>query len=335
MVYIGLEPAYQRWCGQLAQKARRFSDLILPNLRVQYDSRWPAILYGNSLELAVYGLDDVLRDVYYTAAVWQVIRDRVPEDRACVEVYMMKRLCKFGCGAGLVHRDLLFLEEKVDLLVRPRSRLAKGPTAAMWPKTSELACTAEQMVEQAEEAPEKPIRWEGDHLNLMKQCVAMAQEWRGRVPPGESLSLDFGDFEERSQTAVNMAIGYMTLHEDSQMAVAWINHRYGHSCAALRAATLSDPRLLTECGRQVLCCLADFAVEPNWLTLAFGPKPPPSLPRERILVRNSEPWARASGVAICSKERPPPVPTWHMVPVPETPVVAPQPRLRLPAPPPA
>ena len=52
-----------------------------------------------------------------------------------------------------------------------------------------------------------------------------------------------------------------------------------------------------------------------------------------MVVRSSEPWARASGVAICSKERPPPVPTWHTVPVPETPVVAPQPRLRLPAPP--
>ena len=88
----------------------------------------------------------------------------------------MKRLSKFWCGAGLVLRDLLFLEEKVDLLVRPRSRLAKGPTAAMWPETSELVCTAAQMVEQAEKAPELPIHCEGDYSEFMKQCVAMARE---------------------------------------------------------------------------------------------------------------------------------------------------------------
>ena len=154
VVDIGLEFAYQRWCGPLAQRARRFFDLVVPNLCVPYDSRWPAILYGNSFKLTIDGRDDILRDVYYTAALWQVIRDWVAENRACLEVHMMKRLCKFGCGAGLVLRDLLLLEEKVDLLVLPRSRLANGPTAAMWPETSELTCTAEPMVEQAEEAPE-------------------------------------------------------------------------------------------------------------------------------------------------------------------------------------
>ena len=244
---------------------------------------------------------------------------------------MLKRLSKFGCGAGLVLRDLFLLEEKVDLLVRPRSRRAKGPTAAMWPETSELGCTAEQMLDQAEEAPEKPIRWKSDHSEFMEQCVAMAQELTSRVPPADPFPRDFGNFEERSQTAVNMAIGSMTLHEDSQMAVAWINHRHGHSCAALWVATLTDSRLLTECGRGLLCCLADFAVEPTWLTLALDPKASPALPRERMVVRSSEPWVCASGVAICLKERPLPVPTWHKVQVPETPLAAPQPRLHLPA----
>ena len=109
----------------------------------------------------------------------------------------------------------------------------------MWPETTELGCTAEQMLEQAEEVPEKPIRWEGDHLEFMKLCVALAQIWKGRVHPGDPLPRDFGNFEERSQFAVNIAIGSMTLHDNSQMAVAWINHRYGHFCAALRVATLT------------------------------------------------------------------------------------------------
>ena len=39
----------------------------------------------------------------------------------------------------------------------------------------------------------------------------------------------------------------------------------------------------------------DFAVEPNWLALALGPKPQPLLPRERIVVRSYTPWARFWG----------------------------------------
>ena len=110
-----------------------------------------------------------------------------------------------------------------------------------------------------------------------------------KMPPVDKLPRDFGNFEKISQTAVNMSIGSMTLHEDSQMAVAWINNRHSYSCAALRVANLTDPCLFTECGRRLLCCFADFAVEPNWLTLALCPKPPPSLARERMVVRSSEP----------------------------------------------
>ena len=115
---------------------------------------------------------------------------------------------------------MLLLYKKVDLLVRLRSRLAKGPTAAMWQETFELNCTAEQILEKAEKEPEKPIRWEGDHSKFMKQCVAMAQKLTIRVSPGDALPWDFSNFEERSLTAVNMSIGSMTIHEDSQMAVA-------------------------------------------------------------------------------------------------------------------
>ena len=69
VVDIGLEPSYQRWCGQLTQRARQYSDLLVQNLRVPYDSRWPAILYGYSMELSVNGRDDSFRDTYYTAAM--------------------------------------------------------------------------------------------------------------------------------------------------------------------------------------------------------------------------------------------------------------------------
>lgn len=61
----------------MAQKARRFFDLMVPHFRVLYDSQWPAIFYGNSLTLMIDGRYDILRAVFYTVVVWQVIRDRV------------------------------------------------------------------------------------------------------------------------------------------------------------------------------------------------------------------------------------------------------------------
>ena len=69
VVDIGLEPAYQRRCGQLAQRAKRYSDLLVPNIRVPYDSRLPAILYCNSMKLTIDGRHDIFRETYYTAAV--------------------------------------------------------------------------------------------------------------------------------------------------------------------------------------------------------------------------------------------------------------------------
>lgn len=42
----------------------------------------------------------------------------------------------------------------------------------------------------------------------------------GRVPPSYPLQRNFGNFEEMSQIAVNMAIGSLKIHKDSQMAVA-------------------------------------------------------------------------------------------------------------------
>lgn len=41
------------------------------------------------MKLFVNGRDDIFRDTYYTADVWQIICNRVTEDRACLEVHML------------------------------------------------------------------------------------------------------------------------------------------------------------------------------------------------------------------------------------------------------
>ena len=117
---IGLEPTHHRWSRQLTLKAKRFTDLLVPNLCDCYDFCWPAILYEDSLEFSVNGFN-TFSDTYYIEAVWQMIRDRVANDRTDVGVHMIKRFYKFGCGAGLVHRNLFFLKQsKISCCVRAR-----------------------------------------------------------------------------------------------------------------------------------------------------------------------------------------------------------------------
>ena len=122
VVDVGLEPAYQRWCCQLSHRYKRFVDMLVPNLCSPFDRRWPAFL--GDLELMPNGRDDIFRYTLYTAAIWQVIRERVAADRANVELHLLKRLYKIGCGAGVGRRELFSLEDEQNLLERtcPQSR---------------------------------------------------------------------------------------------------------------------------------------------------------------------------------------------------------------------
>ena len=67
--------------------------MLVPILCIPFDRRWSAILLGD-LELMPNGRDDIIRDTLYTAAIWQVIRERVAADRAIVELHLLKRLYK-------------------------------------------------------------------------------------------------------------------------------------------------------------------------------------------------------------------------------------------------
>ena len=161
----------------------------------------------------------------YIAAIWQVIRERVAADRANVELHLLKRLYKIGCGAGFGRRELFSLEDEQNLLERPCPQSQEGADTTRWPKDTELISTAVQMLARVEEAPDTPIQWEGDHTAFMVRCVMMARKWRENVQPGDPIVRDFGDFGLRCQVAVNMAIGSTRVHDEVKLVVAWINHR--------------------------------------------------------------------------------------------------------------
>ena len=116
------------WCRQLAadSKTPQLAEHMAPNLAVPYDSRWPAILQPEPLDLTPNGKADIFRRSFYTAAVWQVVRLRLKEDRAKHEVYYARSLYKIGCGIGLTERDLLFSSEEQNLTFRPQDKRSIG-----------------------------------------------------------------------------------------------------------------------------------------------------------------------------------------------------------------
>ena len=232
----------------------------MPNLCVPFDRRWPAIVLGD-LELMPNGRDDICRDTLYTAAIWQVIWERVAADRANVEQHFSKRLYNIGCGAGFARRKFFSLEDEQNLFVWPCSKPHKGAGATKWPKDTELMSTAVQMLARVENVPETSIQLEGDHIAFMIRCVMIAREWRKNVLPCNPIvRRGFGDSELRCQVAVNMAIGFTKMHDEAKFVVAWINHRNEHCYAALRATINLDRRLSSESGKRLLSCLIDFIV---------------------------------------------------------------------------
>ena len=104
----------------------------------------------------------------------------------------------------------------------------------------------------------------------MIRCVMMTRKWQLNVLQYDPIVCNFRDFGLRCQVAVNMAIGSTKVHDEAKLVVAWIDHRYKHSCAALRAAIILDRRLSFECGKRLLFFFVDFIVLPAWLTIAMS-----------------------------------------------------------------
>ena len=281
VIEIGEEPAFQRWCRQLAvaSKTPQLADHMTPNLKIPYDARWPAVLQPDPLDLAPEGRPDIFRFAFYTAAVWQIVRTRIAEDRARHDIFYARSLYKVGCGLGFLERDLIYLSEDQDLLLRPRAKLTRDTST--WPAVTDLATTPLDIISRVEEAPSFPVLWPGEHTKFIKQCLAMTQKWRDSIPPGDPFPRNFGNHTDRSQLAVDMSIGSMTVHIDAGLAVAWINHHHVFSCAQLAAVDPGSDKFKTVTGRNLIICCIDLAFQPAWFDCAMGPQPPRIDPRAR------------------------------------------------------
>ena len=137
-----------------------------------------------------------------------------------------------------------------------------------------MATTALSIIANVEEAPSRPVIWEGEHSHFIKQCAVMVQKWKDRVLPGEPFPRNLGKYESRNQTAINMSIGSMRIRDDLGLTVAWINGHHVHSCAQFAAINPADAKFATEMGRNLIVCFADLMFQPAWFDYACGPRPP-------------------------------------------------------------
>lgn len=70
------------------------------------------------------------------------------------------------------------------------------------------------------------FQWKGNHKTIVAQWVAITNAWAPRVYVRGFYVKQFCDLKSRSQTAINIAIGLMTVNKDAPLAHAWINYIY-------------------------------------------------------------------------------------------------------------
>ena len=199
------------------------------------------------------------------------------------DVAHVKSVYQIGCGAGYSARDLLFLGEEQDLLFRKKSK--QEDELAHWPQVTDLAASSEQMLRQIEESPGPAPQWPGDQAIFLKQCAVMTRRCGGAlVPTGDPFPKTLCDHANRCQMAVDMSIGSMRIRVEPTLAVAWINHRSGLTCADLARFDISSIEKLPVSGRNLVCCLIDFAFNQEWLEYALRPGPPIADPTARPII---------------------------------------------------
>ena len=102
----------------------------------------------------------------------------------------------------------------------------------------------------------------------------MVQDWSERIPEAPSYRRDFGEHDERSAAARNMALPSNEVTEPAWLIVPWINHHGNLTVSELRRANTHLPALQTSPGRCLFACWLDFAFWPELLATALEPPEP-------------------------------------------------------------
>ena len=125
--------------------------LFVERLINSLDRRIPAVFCGDGIELYTKGQHDLIAEVYYTAAIWNVLQPSISAQRLRTAVYRNKCAYSVGNNHALDRDESRLLSKPRSLVDRPHNL----PVAS-------LQCDQTDISSMIEVAPLPDMRWHGD-----------------------------------------------------------------------------------------------------------------------------------------------------------------------------
>ena len=164
VVDLGTEPAFQSCNRRLLPRRPGWRNAFIENMITSYDRRIPAVLSEIDL-CSTPGETDPIRELYYTAAIWNVIQKQTKASRSLPEVYKIKALTPIGCGFAIQPQDDIMFKQFIVLTTVQERRPA-----------AELNATPEDILYLLHESPRDGIEWSGEHKEFIRKCLSMVSE---------------------------------------------------------------------------------------------------------------------------------------------------------------
>ncbi len=259
---LGTEPAFQHWCRRLTVRRSGWRDAFIENMVNSYDRRIPAMFYDIDL-CSTPGEVDPIRELYYTAAIWNIIQKQTKAIRELPEVHKIKMLVPVGSGDAVQPEDDIMFKNQILLT------LVEGR-----PPATELKATASEVLALLHEAPLDGIGWHGDQAEFLKKCMEMVVEWANLSLQCDSYISEYGKYQERCQFAVNLALPSRRVEGDAGLMTRMINHHSGATLQDMRGINLNEPEIRTYAGPRLFTCWLDFGLRREMIKTAQPPPPP-------------------------------------------------------------
>ena len=289
VVELGLESAYQQFVRTLAGSRPDLDGFFKVPMRVGYDRRWPAVLYGDGIDFYPAGGDSVLLESYYTAAIWQAVGKHIIEERARPEIFLVKNSYIFGYGDTVSAVEAKYLQTCNDYCHR-----AVGPEGKTV-KVDQLKVKGTKDLLQLYEF-DLDLRFPLTSEQLAKvfiSCEKMSHRPFSMVnipefPPPERVW-----HEQKSQVATWMTLATPSIGAlGAPMIVAWINNHDSRIPSALRTAHQKLPTH-SKAAQYLMVSFIDLAFEGEWMETALSQlespllNEPDDIPPKSLDMRNA------------------------------------------------
>ena len=136
------------------------NQLINEELINSFDRRIPAVLFQDGIDLYTKDSDDIYSEIYYTAAIWNILEFQISEHRIRMAIHLIKTSCCIGVGDGIATDEKPLLTRRV-ILTENRTGLS----------VDRLQCNQLEVRSMFEQAPTTQLQWEGDRGSFMQQFV--------------------------------------------------------------------------------------------------------------------------------------------------------------------